>query len=286
MRALIVGTGFGNLYKSIYESMDWNVTTVDIADPSADYDDIDKVVEGIDIAHICTPNFTHFDLACKAAKRSNIVLVEKPGVSTSKEWQKLLDRNPSTRFMMVKNNQYRHNIQEMIAAARSANVVKCFWINNDRIPKPGSWFTTQELAFGGVSRDLLPHMLSLYQMFNPHWRTTERTIVECEQHFELDQITDSDYGDIDPNGTYDVDDFCFLRYNETNKVFACAAEWRSMVGDDIAVYCDDKTFPLGLCPEEAYERMIQTAHSNILNDEFWNEQKEMDLWIHQQLETL
>ena len=266
--------------------MRWNVTTVDIADPSADYDDIDKVVEGIDIAHICTPNFTHFDLACKAAKRSNIVLVEKPGVATSKEWQKLLDRNPNTRFMMVKNNQYRSNIQEMIAAAHSAKVVKCFWVNNDRIPKPGSWFTTKELAFGGVSRDLLPHMLSLYQMFNPNWRTTERTIVECEQHFELDQITDSDYGDIDPNGTYDVDDFCFLRYNEDNKVFACAAEWRSMVGDNIAVYCDDARFGLGLCPEDAYERMIKTAHSNILNDEFWNEQKEMDLWIHQKLETL
>jgi predicted dehydrogenase len=286
MRALIVGTGFGNLYKSIYESMGWNVTTVDIADPSADYDSIDKVVEGIDIAHICTPNFTHYELADKAAKRSNIVLVEKPGVATSEQWEQLLDENSSTRFMMVKNNQYRNNIQEMIAAANNAKVVQCFWINNDRIPKPGSWFTTEKLAFGGVSRDLLPHMLSLYQMFNPHWSTTERYNVECEQHYELKDITDSDYGEVDINGTYDVDDWCSIFYNTQDTTFVCAAEWRSMVGDDIAVYCDGNRFGLGLCPEEAYERMIKTAHSNLTNDNFWNEQKEMDLWIHKQLETL
>ena len=287
MRALIVGTGFGKaVYYNIYQKLGWNITTVDIADPDADFDDIDKVGYGADVAHICTPNFTHYELANKAAKRSSVVFVEKPGVANSEQWQQLINDNPNTRIMMVKNNQYRSNIQEMITAAQNADVVKCFWINNDRIPKPGSWFTTQELAFGGVSRDLLPHMLSLYQMFNPHWRTTERTVVECEQHYELEHITDSDYGDVDPNGTYDVDDFCFLRYNEGNKAFACAAEWRSMVGDDIAVYCDDTKFELGLCPEEAYERMIKTARANLLNDAFWKQQEEMDLWIHRQLETL
>ena len=31
-KALVVGTGFGNPYKSIYESMGWQVTTIDIAD--------------------------------------------------------------------------------------------------------------------------------------------------------------------------------------------------------------------------------------------------------------
>ena len=36
-KALIVGTGFGKLYKSIYESIGWEVTTIDTADPEADY---------------------------------------------------------------------------------------------------------------------------------------------------------------------------------------------------------------------------------------------------------
>lgn len=286
MRALIVGTGFGNLYKSIYESMGWNVTTVDIADLSADYDNIDRVLEGIDIAHICTPNFTHYELANKAARRSNIVLVEKPGVASSEQWQMLLDENPSTRFMMVKNNQYRHNIAEMIGAARNASTVKFLWINNNRIPKPGSWFTNKKLAFGGVSRDLLPHMLSLYQMLNPHWQTTTREYSHVEQNHTLDTIVDSAYGEVNRNGTYDVDDNCLTQYAMHNRTFVCAANWRSDAGDDIAVYCDNNKFNLGLCPEDAYERMIRTAHSNLTNDDFWKQQKEMDLWIHQQLETL
>jgi hypothetical protein len=36
-KALIIGTGFGSLYKSIYEGMGWEVTTIDIADPKSDY---------------------------------------------------------------------------------------------------------------------------------------------------------------------------------------------------------------------------------------------------------
>jgi predicted dehydrogenase len=286
MRALIVGTGFGNLYKSIYESMGWNVTTVDIADPSADYKTIDQVLEGIDIAHICTPNFTHYELACKAAKRSNIVLVEKPGVSTAEQWARLLDENPHTRFMMVKNNQYRNNIQEMIAAARKSKTVKCLWINDNRIPKPGSWFTNRELAFGGVSRDLLPHMLSLYQMFNPHWIFSNCVKSHSEQRYTLDNITNSAYGEVVNDGVYDVDDLAVKHYSYHNIEYECVADWRSETGDNIAVYCDDSKFVLGLCPEEAYERMIRTAHSNLTNDDFWKEQREMDLWIHRQLETM
>ena len=41
---------------------------------------------------------------------------------------------------------------------------------NVLIRKTGSWFTTRKLAFGGVSRDLMPHLLSLYVAMNPHWR--------------------------------------------------------------------------------------------------------------------
>ena len=44
-KALIVGTGFGNLYKSIYESIGWQVTTIDIADPKADYKTVADAIE-------------------------------------------------------------------------------------------------------------------------------------------------------------------------------------------------------------------------------------------------
>ena len=62
-KALIVGTGFGSLYKSIYEGMGCQVTTVDIADPNADYNYVYKALtnakDNWDVCHITTPNHTH-----------------------------------------------------------------------------------------------------------------------------------------------------------------------------------------------------------------------------------
>jgi hypothetical protein len=46
------------------------------------------------------------------------------------------------------------------------------------------------------------------------------------------------------------------------------------------------THALGLCPESAYKKMIQTAVSNLNNNEFWNKQLKQDLWIHEQIENL
>ena len=54
---------------------------------------------------------------------------------------------------MVKNNQFRHNIDEMTNMARTSRVVDINWCNKNRVPNPGTWFTTKELAYGGVSRD-------------------------------------------------------------------------------------------------------------------------------------
>lgn len=282
MRALIVGTGFGKaVYYNIYQKLGWNITTVDIADPDADFDNIDKVGYGADVAHICTPNFTHYELACKAAKRSSVVFVEKPGVANSEQWQQLLDDNPNTRITMVKNNQYRANINDMYKAATTGDVY-INWINRNRIPNAGSWFTNKELAFGGVSRDLMPHLLSIYQILNPNWKETNMGEREARQRWTLDSVTDTDYGTVNKDGIYNVDDFCYITYDR----FKLSANWRSDSNDNISVTTTSNVFELGLCPEEAYERMIETARLNLLNDAFWKEQEEMDLWIHQQLEAL
>ena len=47
-----------------------------------------------------------------------------------------------------------------------------------------------------------------------------------------------------------------------------------------------KSFKLGLCPEQAYHNMITTALWEKSNDKYWQQQMEMDLWIHQILDNL
>ena len=285
MNILIVGMGFGKaVYGEIYKQRNHRVVYVDLFDPNADYQSIKSIKgERFDVAHICTPNYSHHSLADDAAVISNIVFVEKPGVANSEGWNDLVNDHPNTRIVMVKNNQYRHNIDDMKQAAIKADRVNIHWRNRNRIPSPGSWFTTKHLAFGGVSRDLVPHLLSIYQMLNPNWKTSDITNSFAIQNWNLSNIQDSDYGTVNNNGIYNVDDSCRIQYDEKYNLWG---DWRSMEPDDIAVHADDTVFELGLCPESAYESMIDTALANADNDEFWHKQKEMDIWVHQQLEAL
>ena len=191
--------------------MGWQVSTIDIADPNSDYKNVSNAIfDGSghhgnywDTVHITTPNHTHFDLADTLANYTDIVFVEKPGVKDAQQWATLLNNNNDTRIMMVKNNQYRDNIHHMAECANpKLGVTRINWINDNRVPKPGSWFTNKNLAFGGVSRDLMPHLLSLYQMFEPDWRTTKPKWAKKERRWNLEDLTDSSYGEVDPDGIY------------------------------------------------------------------------------------
>ena len=292
MKSLVVGMGIGQLYKSVLEKLGYTVITVDSdSNKNADFHKVESALmqhDYFDTVHICTPNFTHFELASKVAPYSKIVFIEKPGVETSEQWQILCRNYPSTRFMMVKNNMWRSNIQELQQKASTAKNVDIEWIRKNCIPSPGSWFTTRKLAFGGVSRDLLPHLLSLYIALNPDWQSESINGAAALQNWLLENIESTEYGNVYPNGTYDVDDQCNIRFG--NKWYL-RANWRSIDIERSAITFinQDGTrdmFDLGWCPEDAYENMIKDAVVNLNNDVFWNNQYEQDCWIHSIIEKL
>ena len=292
MKSLIVGMGIGQLYKTVLEKLGHEVITVD-QDPSkgARFDSIDKAIihyKTFDTVHICTPNFTHFELAAKVAPYAKIVFIEKPGVATSATWTRLITEFKQTRFIMVKNNMWRSNIAELAELAGKSKTVKIRWIRKNCIPNPGSWFTTKKLAFGGVSRDLMPHLLSLYVAMNPEWRAERVSGQTAMQCWELKDIETTEYGTVNANGTYDVDDMCVINFGGK---WRCAANWRSIDEEDssIVFVMPDNTierFDLGWCPEEAYHNMIVDAIANIDNYEFWLKQYDIDTWIHERIEIL
>jgi len=291
-RSLIIGMGIGQLYKTVLEKLGHDIITVD-QDPNkgAMYTSVDQAIlihKTFDTAHICTPNFTHFELASKVAPYSKIVFVEKPGVSNSFAWQRLLEEFKYTRFMMVKNNMWRSNISELKELANQAKIVNIRWIRKNCIPSPGSWFTTKKLSFGGVSRDLMPHLLSLYIAINPNWRSEKVNNKVSLMNWVLEDIDSTEYGIINANGTYDVDDACVIDFG--NK-WSCAANWRSMDIEDSSIeFITDgnrvERFELGWCPEEAYTAMIKEAVSRVDDAKFWTNQFEIDAWIHEQIEKL
>lgn len=292
--SLIVGMGIGKLYEQVLDELGHGIITVDL-DPNkgADFftvDDAIKECRMFDTAHICTPNFTHISIARKLAPVTKIIFIEKPGVATSDAWEQLVKDYPNTRFMMVKNNQYRKEIKRFKELADQSERVFLRWNNVNRIPHPGSWFTTKRDAFGGVSRDLLPHLLSYYCTLTDYKQGT-KIKATARQSYTLEDIDSTDYGVVNKDGTYDVDDFCYLEFTNGNTTWVLTASWKIPVEKDdssIAFGMNNSSVrhELGLCPEEAYKKMIETAIENRDNNEFWNTQFEQDMWIHKQMEEL
>ena len=289
-KALIIGLGFGQaVYLPVLTQLGYEVVTVDMdTSKGADFTDIEDAIRvhgNFDTVNICTPNFTHIELARKVATVSKIVFVEKPGVANSEAWRWLCSDYPQTRFMMVKNNQYRDTIAQFKKLAVKSHTVNVVWNNKNRIPNPGSWFTTKELAFGGVSRDLIPHMLSYYVSLTDY-TTGNKLYGNAIQRYELKDLIDTDYGSVNHDGTYNVDDFCEFEFKNGDTTWILTANWKDNKADDVYISFDDAKFPLGLCPESAYKTMIENAVANLNNDMFWKEQLQQDLWIHRQIENL
>lgn len=283
-KSIIFGTGFGSLYKTILQNLGQEVITVD-PNGQADYTDFSQVPKQEFLtAHICSPNYTHYSLARQVAPYSKIVFVEKPGFENYSHWNSIQDEFPTTRFMMTKNNQYRDNIDELITLASKTNNIHLHWINFDRIPNPGSWFTNKDLSYGGVEKDLVPHLLSLLVLLEPNYKKINWKTPITFRNWRLRDLSSTDYGQVNAQGEYNVSDR-FEISGTTNylKQYHIRADWRSMTHTDVGIHFGPKFIELGLCPESAYEKMITTAIDNLNNNQFWTIQKEQDVWIQQMI---
>jgi predicted dehydrogenase len=294
MKSLVIGMGIGQLYKTVLTNLNAEVITVDPdISKKSDFPSVESAIYAhvkFDTVHICTPNFTHMEIAMKVAPHSKIVFIEKPGVKKSANWSTLVHTYKDTRFMMVKNNMWRDNIQEMLLNAKKADTVNINWINRDRVPSPGSWFTTKKLSFGGVSRDLMPHLLSLYISLNEHWKYSQQIKSESLVQWDLKDLTSTEYGTVKSDGIYDVDDMCNLSFDYNGQIWNLNSNWRSLDSDkrNIEMFFEGNalTYELGLCPEDAYRNMINDAVLNVNNEEFWNKQLLQDFWIHERIENI
>ena len=99
-RALVVGMGIGQLYKEQLNRLGYDVVTVDTdTSRGADYTRLGDALKGhYDVAHVCTPNFTHEELAYAIAPLTNVLFVEKPGLKTAQHWRQLVDQCANTRI--------------------------------------------------------------------------------------------------------------------------------------------------------------------------------------------
>jgi len=293
-RSLVVGLGFGQLYVDQLKKLGHTVVTVD-ADVSkgADFTNVDDALDfnyDYDTAHICLPNHLHREIAHHVGFNSRVVFVEKPGFEDAQWWHNMAQQNGEKKLIMTKNNQYRKIWPQLRAYIRQhpEQEIRINWINKDRVPNPGSWFTDKSKSFGGVSRDLMPHLLSMVCVLLPddyhRLKLTQRTL---EQRYTLQDMAQTDYGSIQKDGVYDVDDLCVLTYElpDSPIKLKLTADWKSNQEDDIAIHIGNCHTELGLCPDWCYKDMIaKTIEMDGYYDQWWWDQQMCeDVWIHEQI---
>ena len=290
MKALLVG--LGGIGRSVYlpqlRKIGYTVTTVDLNERDADYNDIDYLAGKYDVAVICTPNFTHDSIARTIADQCENIFIEKPGLPSAEQWNALCEDFPDTRFIMCKNNLYRDSygaVEDFLTGEEELIGIDVTWFNANRIPNPGTWSTNRHSAWGGVALDLFPHLYTqLIKIFGG--------VPDCQmgsysmaQQWNMQNCIDNgtDYGKIDPNGKYNVCDYAQETWYVDNKYpINIRGSWKQGFDDQsIKIYTEDSMdqWNFGLCPADAYGSMIQVGIT-----EPYDVHRQLDFWIHKQLE--
>lgn len=283
-KILIVGLGIGKVYEDVLRNdSNYKVITIDPdASKNADYLS-DSIFDNtpfskiFDMTIICSPNFLHEKHIRKFAPISDIVLVEKPGVESSEKWNYLYNycQLYDSNLIMVKNNMFRYFVDDGFK-----NLVDKFreqykyiykillnWTNKNRIPCPGHWFTNKKLAFGGVTYDLLPHMIHFVLFLaNPSINNIKNQYIRItdsgkKQFFKIEDIKSTDYGEINKdNPVYDVDDNAYVHLKIDNKVYKITIGWKSPVNkeNERTINFNDELWNFDLCPNMAYKKMVDS----------------------------
>ena len=276
MKALLVGLGGigANVYYPELQKLGYEIETVDERVSSATYKNINEVRSPYDISVVCTPNFTHAPIAKHILVTGTKTLyIEKPGVSTAQEWWDLSAKHRDARIHLVKNNLYRDSYGEVLSMLQGGKVigVDINWINDNRIPNPGSWFTTKNLSFGGVSHDLMPHMYCFaVKMFGREAIADVNFKHMTMQRWNLENITSTDYGRVNRYGEYNVDDTAMAIGEVGNISLKLYASWKEGYNkQSITLYFSNGTtyeWEFGLCPAEAYGVMLQDNSDSLTLD--------------------
>lgn len=302
---MVIGTGgIGQVYIAQNRRSGYNVVTVDTNENlDVDFHSLEEAIAAhptVDLAVICTPAFTHKGIAAMLVDCAKNILVEKPGFRTAKEWEEF----PSKNIFMVHNNMYRRQLRSFKYMISSCGVKEIYiqWHNEERIPHPGNWFTNKELAFGGVSRDLIPHLLHMAYVLTGcktaddlefHSSFVEQNYTLDKNHESRRLIKHTNYGEVVPNGVYDVDDYAKVDVIAHGIPVSIEASWdhpwicKDLGSEprDITILFTDGTtaaFDFGLCPDVCYQEMCKT----IIENGVVKTNRSLDIKIHEILELI
>ncbi|MBQ6120020.1 MAG: Gfo/Idh/MocA family oxidoreductase [Clostridia bacterium] len=197
---------------------------------------------GVDAVDICTPNYLHSVIAVAALRAGKHVFCEKPDAVSVEEALKMQRAaQESGRLLMVmRNNRFVDASQyakKYIDAGRMGEVYcgRCGWQRRRGIPGKGGWFTTKAQSGGGPLIDLGVHLIDLavWLMGNP---TPVAVSANTYCKFAENDVSDSvnsDFGDKDAAGTFDVEDLAMgmIRF-DNGAVLQIEFSWASNIKEE------------------------------------------------------
>ena len=193
----------------------------------------------IDAVDICTPNDLHSEIAVAALNAGKHVFCEKPdAVDVPKilAMKEAAEKNGKL-LMVMRNNRFSGAAQYLrgfIEDGRAGEIYcgRCGWQRRRGIPGKGGWFTTKARSGGGPLIDLGVHMIDLavWLMGNPKPVSVSANTYSKFADTDVSDSANSDFGDKDSAGTFDVEDLAMgmIRF-ENGAVLQLEFSWASNI---------------------------------------------------------
>lgn len=132
------------------------------------FDSVNELLESklVDAVDICTPGFTHFDLASRCLESELDVLVEKPVALSLREAQELghLSKKFGRKICVVQSLRFHRNVQllfRMLENGQLGRVTKVVCTYHGRnVHNEASWLH-DETKSGGIIYELAIHLIDL-----------------------------------------------------------------------------------------------------------------------------
>lgn len=127
--------------------------------------------EEVKLVSICTPSFTHGEIATEAAKMGKHVLVEKPLAMDLEEGKTIIRtaRESGVKLCVVFNYRMAPSVQCIHQKIRQRDIGRVVsMIGISHTPFPASWTRSSWLYhFGGALDDFGPHIIDILLWLNP-----------------------------------------------------------------------------------------------------------------------
>lgn len=189
------------------------------------FSDYEKLLNlDLDAVSICAPNFLHKEMAIKALASGKHVLCEKPLAINLKEAEEVVTAKEKYNkiFQIGFCHRFRGDsllLKKMIEREDLGKIYHVIINLTYRrgIPSKGGWFTTKAKSGGGTLVDSAIHFLDLATWLcgSPMAVSVTGATYKAFGHKE-DYIYLEMWGEIVPNGTFDVEDYAcaFIRFDE------------------------------------------------------------------------